>query len=173
MAYHRACHALSGMHDTLGGETEMTMNRIRIMAVLAIAGLGAAHAAQAEGRLGVYDAWIRAAPPGATMMAGYATLKNEGDAPVTVLTVQSDAFRMTSLHETIVVGEVAKMREIHRIVLAPGEDLHLRPGGRHLMLMQPRHEVAVGEKVAIRFMLADGQRIETRFEVLASDTPSD
>ena len=149
------------------------MNRIRIMAVAAVTGLVGLQAAHAGGRLGVYDAWIRGAPPGATMMAGYATLKNEGDAPVTVLTVQSDAFRMTSLHETIVMGDVAKMREIHRIVLAPGEDMHLEPGGRHLMLMQPRHEVAVGEKVEIRFMLADGQRVETRFDVLAPDASPD
>ncbi len=133
----------------------------------------AANGAQAGGKLGVFDAWIRAAPPGATMMAAYATLKNEGDAPLTVLTAQSDAFRMTSLHETIVNGDMAKMREIHRIVLAPGESLQMEPGGRHLMLMQPRRQVEIGEKVEIRFMLADGQRIETRFEVLAPDASSD
>jgi copper(I)-binding protein len=60
--------------------------------VLAMA--GSAHAA---GKLGVVDAWIRLAPPGASMLAGYATLSNTGDAPITVLTVQSDAFRMASL----------------------------------------------------------------------------
>ena len=54
----------------------------------------AATTAQAQGKLGVFDAWIRAAPPGASMLAGYATLKNTGDAPVSLLTVQSDAFRM-------------------------------------------------------------------------------
>lgn len=148
------------------------MNRVRIVSAV-FAGLLAAPFAHADGRLGVFDAWIRAAPPGATMLAGYATLKNEGDAPITVLTVQSDTFRMTSLHETIVEGDVAKMREIHRIVLAPGEELHLEPGGRHLMLMQPRHDIAVGDKVDIRFMLADGRRIATRFDVLAPDASPD
>src|SRR5690348_12003275 len=77
-------------------------------------GAGVAHA---EGKLGVFDAWIRQAPPGATMMAGYATLKNTGDAPITVLTVQSDAFRMTSVHETIVANDMAKMREVHRLAV--------------------------------------------------------
>lgn len=132
-----------------------------------------AQGAQADGKLGIYDAWIRAAPPGATMMAGYATLKNEGDESLIVLTVQSDAFRMTSLHETIVNEGVVKMRDIHRLVIAPGQSVQLEPGGRHLMLMQPRQAVAIGEKVAIRFMLADGQRIDTRFEVLAPDASPD
>lgn len=137
------------------------------------AALVAAQGAHAEGRLGVFDAWIRAAPPGAAMMAGYATLKNEGDESLTLLTVQSDAFRMTAMHETIVVEGVAKMRDVHRIVLEPGQEVRLQPGGRHLMLMQPRRQVAIGENVEIRFLLSDGRRIDTHFEVLAPDAASD
>ena len=103
-----------------------------------------------------------------TMMAGYATLSNSGDLPVTVLTVQSDAFRMASLHETIVDKGVAKMREIHRIVIAPGAAVSLEPGGRHLMLMQPRHAIVAGEKVEVMFLLNDGARVETHFDVPAA-----
>lgn len=150
--------------------TETTMNRLQRclvsfgMGVFALA--GSAHAA---GKLGVTDAWIRLAPPGASMMAGYATLSNSGDVPVTVLTVQSDAFRMASLHETIVDKGVAKMREIHRLVVAPGATLALEPGGKHLMLMQPRHDIVAGEKVEVMFLLSDGTRVETHFEVPAAD----
>lgn len=135
--------------------------------------LFASTSALADGKLGVFDAWIRAAPPGATMMAGYATLKNSGDAPLTVLTVQSDAFRLTSLHETIVDGDVSKMREIHRVVIEPGQEVRFAPGGRHLMLMQPRHEVGVGDKVQVMFLLADGTRLETYFDVVAPDAVDD
>ncbi len=136
---------------------------------LLIALLGVAGGAHAEGKLGITDAWIRAAPPGATMMAGYATLGNSGDAPITILTTQSDAFRMASLHETVIQEGVSKMRELHRLVIAPGESVALVPGGKHLMLMQPRHEIGVGEKVEVLFLLSDGKRVETHFEVLAPD----
>ncbi len=129
--------------------------------------LFAAGFAHAEGRLVVTDAWIREAPPGATMLAGYARLRNDGDAPVSVLTVQSDAFRMTSVHETVVADGVSKMRELHRLDLAPGAEVDLEPGGRHLMLMQPRSEVHAGDKVDVRFLLADGRRVETYFVVMA------
>ena len=134
-----------------------------------MAGLCAVGTAHAEGKLGVLDAWIRAAPPGATMLAGYATLKNSGDEPLNVLTVQSDAFRMTSLHETVYNGDVSKMRELHRLVIAPGETVQLAPGGKHLMLMQPREAIAVGQKVGVMFLLGDGRRVETYFEVVAPD----
>jgi len=145
-----------------------TLHRLRrwiIAPVLALAAAGA----HADGKLGVFDAWIRAAPPGASMMAGYATLKNSGDAPITLLTVQGDAFRMTSLHESIVADGVAKMRELHRLRIDPGETVQLAPGGLHLMLMQPRHAVTVGDKVKIMFLLADGRRVETWFDVVGAD----
>lgn len=144
------------------------MHRSRVV-LLALALLSGAGAAYAEGRLGVFDAWIRSAPPGATMLAGYATLKNTGDTPVTVLTAQSDTFRMTSLHETIVANDVAKMREVHRLVVPPGGEVRMEPGGRHLMLMHPRHDIAVGDKVEVVFLLRDGTRVQTYFNVLAAD----
>jgi copper(I)-binding protein len=126
--------------------------------------------AHAQGKLGVFDAWIRAAPPGAQMMAGYATLRNTGDAPISVLTVQSDAFRQSSIHETVIERGVAKMRETPRIDLAPGATVAMKPGGAHLMLVDPRHGIGRGEKVQMVFLLADGTRVETYFDVVAPDT---
>jgi len=139
-----------------------------LSALFAVAGT-----AQAEGKLGVTDAWIRAAPPGASMLAGYATLKNDGDQPISILTVQSPGFRMTSLHETIVQEGVSKMREVHRIEIAPGATVALAPGGKHLMLMQPRNEVDAGAKVEVVFLLADGRRVTTYFDVVAPDSSGD
>lgn len=129
--------------------------------------------ARAEGRLVVSDAWIREAPPGATMLAGYAQLKNDGDAPISVLTAHSDAFRSASLHETAVADGVSRMRKLHRLDLAPGASVTLEPGGKHLMLMQPRGEVHAGDKVEVRFLLGDGARVEAVFEVVAPSAADD
>jgi periplasmic copper chaperone A len=131
--------------------------------------LVAAPSARADGKLTVYDAWIRKAPPGVSMMAGYATLKNEGDAPIKVLTVQSDAFRQSSIHETVVERGVSRMRELPRIDLAEGATIEMKPGGAHLMLSEPRHPILVGDKVRMVFLLMDGTRVETYFDVLAPE----
>lgn len=141
--------------------------------LVALGMLVAAGEACAAGRLVVSDAWIREAPPGAAVLAGYARLENAGDEPISVLTVQSDAFRTTSLHETAVAGGVSKMRELHRLDLAPGASVALEPGGKHLMLMQPRDEVHAGDKIEVRFLLGDGTRLETVFEVIAPDSAED
>ncbi|MEO7325780.1 MAG: copper chaperone PCu(A)C [Dokdonella sp.] len=132
--------------------------------------LGTVADVHAAGKLGVTDAWIRAAPPGASSVAGYATLKNTGDEAISILTVQSDAFRMTSLHETLVEEGVSKMRELHRLKIAPGETVQMQPGGKHLMLMQPRREILAGDKVEMLFLLVDGSRIETYFDVVAASS---
>lgn len=146
----------------------------RLSTCLAALGLlAAAGGASAAGRLVVSDAWIREAPPGAAMLAGYARLENAGDEPISVLTVQSDAFRMTSLHETAVAGGVSKMRELHRLDLAPGASVALEPGGKHLMLMQPRNEVHAGDRIEVRFLLGDGTRLQTVFEIVAPDPAED
>lgn len=146
------------------------MQRLRhaFFGIVLLATTATAHAA---GRLGVADAWIRAAPPGARMLAGYAILKNEGDQPLSILSVHSDAFRMASLHESVVEDGVAKMRELNRLALAPGETVRLAPGGKHLMLMQPRRELAIADAVEVTFLLADGTRVETSFAVHAPDAP--
>ena len=141
--------------------------------IVTAATLLSASAAHAEGRLGVYDAWIRAAPPGSNTMAGYATLKNTGDAPISVLTVQSDAYRQASIHETVVERGVSRMRELPRIDLAPGADVTMKPGGAHLMLSEPRHAIVAGEKVQVIFLLANGTRLETNFDVVAPDAGGD
>ena len=145
----------------------------RLITKIAVASLVGASTAHAAGKLTVHDAWIRMAPPGADMAAGYATLANTGDEPIAVLTVQSDAYRMTALHETITSGDVSRMRELHRLKIAPGETVQLQPGGKHLMLMQPRRDVAVGEKVEMMFMLVDGTRIETYFDVVGAAASGD
>ncbi len=144
-----------------------------IFRIAAVAMLLSAATAHAAGKLGVYDAWIRAAPPGSTTLAGYATLTNTGDAPLSILTVQSDAFRQSSIHETILERGVAKMRELPRIDLAPGATIGMKPGGAHLMLMDPRHPIVAGEKVEIVFLLADGTRVETYFDVVAPEATGD
>jgi periplasmic copper chaperone A len=149
------------------------MRSVRIFSRWMLAlGVFVAASAHADGKLGVYDAWIRVPPPGSTMMAGYATLKNTGDARISVLTVQSDAFRSSSIHETVTERDVTRMRELPRVDLAPGAEVEMKPGGAHLMLSEPRHPIVVGDKIPIVFLLMDGTRVETNFDVVAQPEKS-
>ena len=129
----------------------------------------AAPCALAAGQLGVSNAWIPQAPPGVDMLAGYLTLKNSGDAPVSILAAQSDRFLTVTVHQTVIENGVSRMRELNHLEIAPGEEVKFAPGGVHLMLMQPRREVLPGDRIEITFLLSDGQRVPAIFDVQGQD----
>ncbi|UXI67195.1 copper chaperone PCu(A)C [Tahibacter amnicola] len=124
--------------------------------------------------LGIRDGWIRAAPPGATMLAGYATLVNTGATPVTVVGARSTAFGEVSLHTTTLIDGVARMRPVGALPIAPGASASLAPGGHHLMLMAPSQPMTVGTGVEIELVLQSGETIPGRFTVRDADAvPAD
>ena len=107
------------------------------------------------------------------MQAGYLTLKNDGDTEARVLAVQSDRFLNATIHQTVIENGVARMRELNHLEIAPGQEIRFTPGGIHLMLMQPRSEVAPGQQILITLLLSDGQRIQASFEVQAAEIDPD
>ena len=58
--------------------------------------------------------------------------------PVTIVGASSPAFGEVSLHETRIVDGVSRMRALPELRIAPGDSAVLKPGGMHLMLMQPQ-----------------------------------
>ena len=126
--------------------------------------------ASAAGRLVVEHAWIRTAPPGAMMLAGYATLRNTGDAPLTLRTADSIDFASVSLHETVAENGVEHMRPLGKVEIAPGASVEFAPGGKHFMLMRAQRELAAGVKVKIHISTTSADGAEAEF-VVRDDAP--
>lgn len=111
-----------------------------------------------DGNLEIENAWLRPPPPGVAMTAGYATLRNGTDAQITLCAVHSPAFGQLELHRTELTDGVAQMRPQAQLVLKPGQQIELRPGGLHLMLIEPLADVAVGQLIEFELRACDGQR---------------
>ncbi|GAB2494323.1 copper chaperone PCu(A)C [Arenimonas alkanexedens] len=109
--------------------------------------------------------WIRAAPPGASSLAGYLVLRNPCATPVEVAGVESRDFGMPMIHRTEIQDGVSRMRPAGKLVIAPGEALAFEPGGLHLMLMRPLRPLADGDVAGVRLVLADGRRLFASFPV--------
>ena len=56
-------------------------------------------------------------------------------------------------------------RHLPELRIAPGATAVFEPGGKHLMLMQPRAPLEAGGKVAVSFVLDDGREVSAEFEV--------
>jgi copper(I)-binding protein len=109
--------------------------------------------------------WVRAAPPGATMLAGYVLVRNDCADAVTIVGAESLDFASASMHETVVEHGVSRMRATGVLVVPAHAQVAFAPGGRHLMLMGPARALNEGDQARIRLVLADGRRVFAGFAV--------
>ncbi|UHQ21953.1 copper chaperone PCu(A)C [Lysobacter sp. 5GHs7-4] len=132
---------------------------VHVLAPLLVlaAALGAAPTAQARGCTArIVEGWVRLPPAQMPMMAGFGRIENRCPTPITIVGVSSPAFGDTSLHETRIVDGISRMRALPELRIAPDGNATLKPGGMHLMLMQPHAPLKPGSKVVVEFKLKDG-----------------
>jgi len=113
----------------------------------------------------VKDGWIRLVPGGMPMHAGFGRIQNACPMPATIVSVSSPAYASVELHESKVVDGINRMRELPELRIRPEDAAVLKPGGIHLMLMQPKAPLKEGSHVAIEFKLKDGRSVLGEFEV--------
>jgi copper(I)-binding protein len=87
-----------------------------------------------KGDIAIGHPWTRAAGANANG-AGFMTLKNNGAAGDRLISAASPAARVVELHTHIREGDVMRMRPVADIPIPPGQTVHLRPGGLHIMLI--------------------------------------
>ncbi len=124
----------------------------------------------AAGHLVVENAWIRNAPPGSAMLAGYGVLHNIGDAPVTVTGADSADFGSASLHKSGNSNGMEHMQALGDVTIAPGQRVTFAPGGNHIMLMQPKKELRRDESVPIHIVTKDADSTVGIF-IVRDDAP--
>jgi len=107
------------------------------------------------------NAWIREAPPGAPMLAGYLCLHNPTGATVTLTAVQSPLFPHIMMHRTEIREGMARMMHQDTVDVAAGQRVCFEPGGLHLMMTAPDQPLKAGDQIELVLQFADGhsQRI--------------
>ncbi len=131
--------------------------RNRLFAALILLGIGEPALA---GQIAVKDAWFRALPA-SIPSAGYFTLRNSGQKPVTVTDVESPACDMLMMHKSVNGG----MDHLMSLPLAPGEVVRFAPNGYHLMCMGAKPMLRPHASVPVTFALDDGTRTRVKFQV--------
>ncbi len=104
------------------------------------------------------QAWIRPAPPGASSMAAYFELRNNSDQDIIIEQSESEAFAMTMIHNTVVEDGIASMQHMDSLLVPANGEVILKPLGMHMMLMQPKQELKLGDQAEIILIDQDGQQ---------------
>lgn len=123
----------------------------------------------AESTLSVRDAWIREAPPAASVLAGYMVIENQGAESRELITAESAAFRAIELHRSVVEGGVARMARQDTLSIPAGGKLALQPGGYHLMLMAPQKPLRAGDEATVTLGFDNGERLAVTMRVRKVD----
>lgn len=77
----------------------------------------------------------------------------------------SPAFGRIGAHRSVQRDGQVSMAPAGSVPVPPGESVTFEPGGYHLMLMERRSEVAVGDEVPITLKFADGATLQAEFAV--------
>lgn len=107
----------------------------------------------------VSHVWIREAPPGVDVLGGYFTLENLTAKPLTLTGVSSPDFGSVMMHRTVQQGSQESMQEVAKIDLPARGSVEFKPGGYHLMLMQPKKNLYAGDSVTLMLTFSDGSEL--------------
>ena len=104
----------------------------------------------------VRDAWIREPPP-RSPAAGYLVIENRGGDPVELVAVATEAAAQAEIHVMEYKDDRMTMRRVAKLEIPAGEEIALKPGGTHLMLMELRQPLRDGDEVELALRFDDGK----------------
>lgn len=103
------------------------------------------------GSITVYDAYVRE-PATDDVAAAYFTIRNSGDRPDTLLSVDSGAAATVSVHD---LPGAAGHQASGPLSVEPGQTVRLRPGDGHVMLKAPVAPIRPGQRITLLLRFLD------------------
>lgn len=125
---------------------------IRVVAasfLLAAAFAAPESAAQQAATITIEDPWAGTTNPGATVAAGYVTVRNTGAQPDRLLSAASPRAARVELHEMSMSNGVMRMRPVDGIAIPAGGEATLQPGGLHIMFLEIDAQFVEGQRVPV------------------------
>ena len=121
--------------------------------------------ASAAGSISVKDVWVRLPPPGAKVAVAYLTL--EPKLNMVLVSANSPAAKIVELHNMTMNDGVMQMRHLDKLALEAGKPVKLEPGGLHLMLINLKKPLKVGDKVQLDLNFTHGKNSKGTLRVFA------
>ncbi len=114
----------------------------------------------------VEDAWARPVSAVGDNGAIYLRLVNTGNEADALLGGESTVAKAVELHETMEMqGDVMSMGPVSSVEVPARGEVELKPGGIHLMLVELKQPLAVGDKVSITLRLEKSGEMPLDVEV--------
>ena len=134
-----------------------------------VAGLAGAPVRAEDAKAGdlvISQAWSRATPNGAKIGAGYLTIENKGTTADKLVGVSGDVSPRIEVHEMSMNNGVMKMRAVDGgLTIDPGKTVKLGPGGFHLMIMDLKNPLKLGDKLPLTLQFEKAGKVAVTLDV--------
>lgn len=143
---------------------------IRLGAIILLPLLSSNSAAQSvtAGQLTLAMPWARQTAPTQKSGGGYLTIHNRGSSPDRLLAADSPVSARVELHTMAVEKGVMRMRLVAGgIALPAGKKVELKPGGLHLMFIDLKRPLEVGQTFPVTLRFERQGRVTVKVRVRA------
>ena len=104
--------------------------------------------------------FARATPPGAKAGGVYFTVDNAGNTADRLVRASTPVAGGVALHQMVLEDGVMRMRAVPSVEVIPGGRLELTPSGYHLMLLDLKQPLKVGEHIPLTLTFENGGTIQ-------------
>jgi copper(I)-binding protein len=116
--------------------------------ILAFIGTLLLSACGAPGDIEIHSPWVRPTAQGENA-AVYLTIHNHSANPDELIGASSNMADMVEIHESKMVNDVMQMNMLKSVPVAAGEEVVFMPGGLHIMLVNVKQELKLGDHVGV------------------------
>jgi len=153
------------------------MRHFRSFALAAALAFAAAPAVAQQFKVGdlvIEQPWTRATPKGASVAAGYLTIRNNGTSPDKLVGGSADFAEAVQVHEMSNANGVMKMRRLDGLDIPPKGSVTLKPNGVHLMFLGLKRQLVAGQtvKATLAFEKAGSAPIEFKVGGMGAMKPA-
>lgn len=120
----------------------------------------------AEQTLSIVNPFTSPTPPGAMVAAVFTKIVNTTNKADRLIAVESSAAREVQMHETVEEGGALRM--LHRpegFEIPAGGTMELKPGGAHLMLIDLKAPLSMGETITLKLLFEEAGALEINVPV--------
>jgi periplasmic copper chaperone A len=144
-------------------------------ALVVLAGKAAAEEFK-TGEISVEQPWSRATPGGATVGAGYLTIKNDANSPDRLVSVSAEIAGSAEIHRMEMAHGVMKMRPLPEGVEVPAHgSVALAPGSYHVMFFDLKRPLKEGDSFPATLTFEKAGPLDVTFDVggMGAKAPED
>jgi periplasmic copper chaperone A len=153
-------------------ERERLIHKMKIFSLLLLLGVLVLSSCGAEKGIEVHSVWMRPAAKGENG-AVYFVIHNHSSQTDELISVSSEIAEAAEMHESKMNGDVMQMDQVESVPLEAFTEIEFEPGGLHIMLVDLKQDVRVGDEMDVTLHFKNFEDIKIVVPVRETAAPED